>query len=553
MILFEIKPANKLPGLDNIFVSFSEAKPDLVDKLRSLPARRYDSKTQQWEVPISKLNTLLHMFKEQRIDIHFSNTNTSQSSIPSNYTFKTKPFEHQIVGIEYGLNHTSWILGDEMGLGKSKSTIDLACIRKLRGEVKHCLIVCGVNTLKYNWEQEIRTHSNESYYILGTRFRKNGNSFMGTTQDKIEDIKTRQEFFLITNGETFVSDEFTAALRNRDDIDMFVVDECHKMNNAQCKRGKNFQKTADVSTYKIALTGTPILNSPLDAYAILKWLGIEKSNYTTFKSFYCEFGGFGHTELRGYKNLGVLRKSLEHCMLRRLKEEVLDLPEKIYQVEYLDMSSKQAEIYKEAREWVLQNIDLISTYPNPLSQLLRLRQATGYTGVLSSTVQESCKFDRIEEMLEDITSSGKKALIFSNWTSITDPLVARLTRYSPAVITGNTPPNIRQQETTRFQTDPECKVCVGTIGAMGTGITLTAASTVIFCDLPWHQGAKQQAEDRAHRIGSTGTVNVIYLCCKGTIDERIQQIVDDKGGMASMLVDGDYSKVDKRFILQLLE
>lgn len=552
MITLQIKPAEKLPGLDNIFISFSEATPELVEKVRALPSRYYNAKTRSWEVPMSKFESVMDMFRTETIEIYFNIEKTSQSSIPSDFKFKTKPFDHQIVGVEYGLNHLSWILGDQMGLGKTKQLIDLACVRKKRGEVRHCLIICGVNTLKYNWESEIHTHSDESCYILGTRFRKNGNPYMGSTQDKIEDIKTRDEFFLITNCETFVNDDFVKALCERDDIDMYAVDECHKMNNGQSKRGKNFLKTANIPKYKVAITGTPILNSPLDAYSILKWLGVEKSNFTTFKSFYCAYGGFGGHELRGYKNLNVLKQSLEHCMLRRLKEEVLDLPPKIYQVEYLEMSPKQAEIYEEARKWVLDNIDLISTYPNPLSQLLRLRQATGYTGILSSTVKESCKFDRIDDMMEEITSSGGKALIFSNWTSITTPLVERLAKYNPAVITGETPADMRKREEQRFQTNPQCKVCIGTIGAMGTGITLTAANTVIFCDLPWHQGNKQQAEDRAHRIGSKGTVNVIYLCCKHTIDEKIGSIVESKGMMADMLVDGDAARVDKTFLLQLL-
>lgn len=552
MITLEIKSAQKLPGLNNIFISFSEATPQLVDKIRSFPARYYISKERKWEVPIGKFKDILSAYADQEIEVHFNNIEQKESSIPRDFVFKTKPFEHQVVGIEYGLNHVNWILGDQMGLGKTKTVIDLACVRKKRGEVRHCLIICGVNTLKYNWESEIKTHSNESCYILGTRFRKNGNSYMGSTQDKIEDIKTRDEFFLITNCETLVSDGFVEALRAREDIDMYAVDECHKMNNGQSKRGKNFLKTADCPKFKIAMTGTPILNSPLDAYAILKWLGVEKANFSTFKSFYCNYSGFGGHELSGYKNLNVLRQSLEHCMLRRLKEEVLDLPPKIYQVEYLEMPSEQREIYEEARQWVLQNIDLISTYPNPLSHLLRLRQATGYTGILSSTVKESCKFDRIEDMMSEITSSGGKALVFSNWTSITEPLVERLAEYNPAVITGETPAKMRKEEEQRFQHDPDCKVCIGTIGAMGTGITLTAANTVIFCDLPWHQGNKEQAEDRAHRIGTKGTVNVIYLCCKGTIDEKIGEIVDSKGKMADMLVDGDASKVDKTFLLQLL-
>ena len=126
--------------------------------------------------------------------------------------------------------------------------------------------------------------------------------------------------------------------------------------------------------------------------------------------------------------------------------------------------------------------------------------------------------------------------MFSNWTDVTGPAFSRLKRFNPAVITGETKDRVSEQN--KFMQDSSCKVIIGTIGAMGTGLTLTAASTVIFLDSPWNRANKEQAEDRAHRIGTKSNVNIITLVCKDTNDERIEELVYQKGAMADLLVDG---------------
>ena len=181
--------------------------------------------------------------------------------------------------------------------------------------------------------------------------------------------------------------------------------------------------------------------------------------------------------------------------------------------------------------------------------MIRLRQATGWTGILSSKVQESAKMARMIELVEEITSSGQKAIIFSNWESITTVAKEQLKSYNPAYITGATKADERMKEVERFQNDDKCKVIIGTIGAMGTGLTLTAAQNVIFLDSPWNMALKAQAEDRAHRIGTKGTVNIITLVCKNTIDERIEELVEKKGQISDALVDGKVSIEDINYLL----
>ena len=201
------------------------------------------------------------------------------------------------------------------------------------------------------------------------------------------------------------------------------------------------------------------------------------------------------------------------------------------------MGSKQRKIYNEVYDDIKKNIDKIISSTNPLSQLIRLRQATGYTGILSSTIEESAKLDRLEEIIEDIVADGEKAIIFSNWTSMTNEVEKRLKKYSPLVITGETSEQLRDLYVRQFQNDSSKKVMIGTIGALGTGLTLTSANNVIFLDEPWNMALREQAEDRAHRIGQNKSVNIYFLLTKGTIDERIHTIVEEKGEISDYIVD----------------
>lgn len=553
MIKIEERPARKLPGITNLFVKFNYNL-DILELIRQLPNRHYDKNTKEWEIPLNKIEYLINEIDEDFEIIPYEEEKSNIQYIPDDYIFKTNPYPHQREGIQFGLNNNYWILGDEQGLGKTKQIIDLACILKKQGKIKHCLIICGVNSLKLNWLNEVSIHSNEKGYILGTRLLKNGKKQIGSLQDRIEDLNNIPDdiLFLITNIETFRDDNFRDALKKDTLIDMAVIDEAHKVKNPTSEQGKNILKLTDFK-YKIAMTGTLIMNNPLDAYTSLKWLGIEKSNFYTFKNFYCNYGGFGNHQVTGYKNLSVLREMISKHMLRRTKEEVLDLPPKIHQTEFVDMGIKQRKIYNDVKNCIMMQLDKILMSPNPLTELLRLRQATGATSLLSSTVNESAKLDRLEDLVEEIAAEDKKAIVFSNWEQMTILARQRLSNYNPAYIAGGEIKDVDiDKEKRKFQEEPSCKVIIGTTSKLGTGHTLTAASTVIFLDSPWNRANKEQAEDRAHRIGTQGTVNVITLVCKNTIDERIEEIINHKGEMADMLVDGKFSRQNYKQLVSFL-
>lgn len=531
-----------------------------------------------WEVPQSRLQAVLDYCFENEEDVKLIIPewfDESAIQIPENFDFKTLPFEHQVEFLRYGLSHDCFICGDEQGLGKTKEVIDLACALKASGKIRRCLIIVCDNNLKWNWVEEISKHSDESGYILGTRYgKKSGKSRIDGVKDRLwdlEHLEDHPEFFLITNIETLRYVEkvpvgkptksgrqktiklFRVAqkineLTRSGEIGLIAVDEIHLAKNPNSLQGQALLKID--SGRRIPMTGTPVLNSAADTYIPMKFMGLVKENFGGFSWRYGIKDNWGN--ITGLKNVDELHGILSGHMIRRLKSDVFDLPPKVYTNIYVDLLPEQQKIYDEVLEEIRKNIDLVRLSNNPLAQLIRLRQATGWTGILSSTIQCSAKFDATLRLVESAVSSGSKCVLFSNWTNVTQPLRQMLQQYQPAYITGEVADEARQGEVHRFQEDPNCKVIIGSVAAMGRGRTLTAGTNVIFLDEPWNMGTKEQCCDRAHRIGTTGTVNIYTIIAKNTIDERINQIVQSKGDLADMIVDGKATQKQRAELVDFL-
>lgn len=574
MVYIEIAQPERLKPTSlsklSAFVSF-EYESNLVSIIKSMGTRVYIPDKKTWEIPESAVPMLMSRLHDYDVLLRGEmrhETPESHAQLPSGFVFTTKPYKHQMEGVIYGLEHESFLLGDDQGLGKTKEIIDLAMCRKQTDGLKHCLIICGINGNKYNWSDEVKIHSREDSWILGTRFTKRPPIKMieGSTKDKMEDLNNvPHQFFWITNIETLRGGSFKEKqgkrtvirfpiaekiqeLCDRGIIGMIAFDEAHKAKNPDSQQGKALL-SIDCKGPKIPMSGTFVLNNPLDLYLPLRWSGFETHSFYAYKQHYCTMGGFGGKEIIGYKNLDELRSMVSKVMLRRVKGDVLDLPPKVHTIEWVDAYPEQKSLYKDVRDQVRDNIDKVKVHPDPLSEMLRLRQVTGYPGILSSTVTKSAKMDRMEELVEEEVSVGGKAIIFSNWSEMTNVIRHKLKKYNPAYITGEVGSVQRMEEKDRFQNDPNCKVMIGTIGALGTGFTLTAAQLVIFVDEPWNRGIKDQAEDRAHRIGTRGTVRIVTILTRDTVDEGVYNLVQKKGKMADLLVDG---KVDGKNVDNVL-
>ena len=316
---------------------------------------------------------------------------------------------------------------------------------------------------------------------------------------------------------------------------MIVVDEVHTCKNPTSIQGKNLLKL--YSKYKIAATGTLITNNPIDAYVPLKWIDQNKSNYSTFKYYYCNYDGPFHNELVGYKHMDVLKESLNKVSLRRTKD-LLDLPAKNIINETIELSSVQRQFYDDIVNGITSQADLVNIdNTNLLSMISRLRQASTCPTTLTSENIPSAKIDRAIDLIHQILDSGNKVVVFSAFKETLNVLNKQLDLPNVLLSTGDVADSIIANNIQNFQTDNRFKVMLCTISKLGTGITLTAASYAIFVDCAYTAAQNLQCEDRIYRIGSKQPVFIYYLWAKNTIDERVKSIVEDKSAICDYIVD----------------
>ena len=541
MIYIEEKKSNIFPGGEALNISFKYS-PEIVEAIKSVGDAVFDSKSKTWGVPIIHLaKTIDTMSKFDDIKLTLLKEKEEEKTFVryplSDY--KTKPYQYQVDGIEYGLNNDCWLLLDAPGLGKTLQIIYLAQELKRRDNIQHCFIICGVNTLKANWKKEIQKHSGLSCKILGEKITKKGNITIGSIQDRINDLKKPiDEFFVITNIETLRNDDILKELKKSkvNKFDMVVVDEFHVCKSSQSQQGKNILKF-NTAKYRIGLTGTLLLNDPLDAFVPLKWIGAETCNLTNFRNFYYRFGGPFNYDVVGYKNIDFLKDIISKHSLRRTKD-LLELPEKTVIHESVEMNDKQSHFYDLIKNGVKEAVDKVElNTASVLSLVSRLRQATSCPFMLTTEDIPSSKIDRAVDLAKQMVSGGEKVVIFSIFKEPLSVLKDELKDLNPLLCTGDIKDSIISDNIDRFQNSDENKVMLCTLQKMGTGVTLTAANNAIFLDSGWTSAINQQCEDRIHRIGSGKHVFIYYLETANTIDEHVANIVFDKKAMSDYVVD----------------
>ena len=558
MIKIEERECEKLSGLTSLFLSF-DYNEEIINAIKQIAdVYLFNKKTKEWEIPVTYLSKLLDNLNAfDAIDISLYPTKESSlKPVKTILNYKLKPFKHQLEAIEFGLQHPRFLLLDDMGLGKTASIIHIAEERKARGQIKHCLIVCGIATLRGNWRKEIKLHSDESFRIIGEKINTKGNATYTTIRERTAELlKPIDEFFLIVNIETLRSEEFIDAINyGPNEIGMIVVDEIHRANNTKSQQGHNLLKLT--SPYEIGATGTLLTSAPINAYLPLKWLGVDKANLTNYKRQYCEFGGFGGHEIIGYKNLEILKDEIDSNSLRRTKDILPDLPEKTIIKELVTLSDEHRKFYNDVKKGVKEECDKINlNTSNLLSLVTRLRQATACPQILTTSNIRSSKLDRCVELAEDLISKGEKVVVFSTFKESVKYLAEYLKEYDPLICTGDSSEVDISNSVDLFQKDPSKKLIIATHQKMGTGITLNAASYMIFIDTPFNASEFNQSCDRIYRIGTKRPVFIYNLICEGTVDERVAQIISKKQAISDYIIDdrltNDGLNILKDYILDL--
>lgn len=469
--------------------------------------------------------------------------------------------------------------------GKTLESMNLAIYNEQQYQFKHCLIICCVNSAKYNWQQDILDHTNSQYtpYILGSRIRKNGTiKYDGTSADKYTDLVTGHmygdldapelPYFIILNIEALrykmgkvnaISSELIR-LMNAGQINMVILDEIHKNASPGSQQGKELlrikRSTSDTMMW-IPMTGTPVTKQPTDVF-----LPLKLCNGHAFKSFwtwcqeFCVYGGFGGYEIIGYKNIPKLKRILEPNMIRRRKEDVLDLPPKIRYIEYVQNTPYQQRLYDKVEAELVSDLDSVMLSMNPLAKLMKLRQVNGSPELVDPNLKvdadylkKNAKLQRLLELIADAQARGEKVVVFSNWVEPLRTLYRFVSKkYKTCAFTGTMSPADREAHKALFLNNPEYRVLLGTIGAAGVSQTFTVAQTLIFYDDPWNPSDKEQAEDRIYRIGTRQSVNIFTLVCKDTVDDRVEQLLYTKHGIAKYIVDNQLDTKNPNLIQYLL-
>lgn len=545
MIYIEEAKNKKIPGPTSLFITF-DYNSDVVEVIKSSSdVRNYNKKNFSWEVPITNLATLLdRLCKIDEITLTLlEDSYEEKKEIEVDFdAFKTTPYQYQKEGIQYSVNQDRFLLLDAPGLGKSLQVIYAAQKLKELGEIHHCLIICGVNTLKHNWKREIQTHSDLSCRILGERTTRNGRTKIGSMKERLEELKHPiEDFFIITNIETLRDNKIVKELNNKkiNNFDMIIVDEIHHCKSPTSQQGANLLKLTK-APHRIGLSGTILMNNPMDCFVPLTWIGAESCTYTNFKYYYCNYGGPFHDEFFGYRHLDRLKETLDKHSLRR-KKDLLDLPPKNILHEFIDMEDLQSNFYSNITDGIIDQVDKVQINTTSLLAMIsRLRQATACPSYLTTENIPSAKVERAIDLIKQITDDGSKVVVFSIFKETLTILQERLKSYAPLLCTGDVKDEIIAQNIKTFQADEQYKVMLATCQKMGTGITLTAATYAIFIDCPWTQADCLQCEDRIHRIGSKEPVFIYYLWTNNTIDTKVKNIVEAKGILSDYIVDDAY-------------
>lgn len=585
--------------------------PFVVEYVKQVPGRQWVKAAKMWTIPKDKLGFLLAQFKGTQyesavtvISDEYINQNATLDTtvqIPdidiSQVKFRvklgSKPYQHQLDFMRYALyrqikgNMNGFILADDQGLGKSMESMNLAVYNQKQYRFQHCLIICCVNSSKFNWKRDIEEHTQGEYvpYILGSRLRKRRPGYtIGGGKEKLEDLQTLKKYsielggsdlpyFLILNVEAIrykegrkypIADRLIELINQRY-ISMIIIDEVHKNLSPTSQQGKqlmNIKKKITEKPMWMPMSGTPITKKPLDLYLPLRLINAHNyDSYYMWSKEYCIYGGFGGHEIIGYKNIPRLKAQLQNNMLRRMKSDVLDLPPKIQITEYVENTPYQERLYERTAKGLMKERDQIVKSLNPLSKFFRLRQVNGNPELVEyeckiddpKYIEKNAKLQRLLELLEEIHERDEKVVIFSNWVESLRTLYTFVSkRYKVCCFTGTMKEADRQKHKEVFMTNPRYTVMMGTFGALGTTHTLTVARNVIMYDEPWNPSDKAQAEDRIYRIGTKYPVNIYTLITRDTVDDRVHDILYTKSGISEFIVDGKLDIMNNPRLFNLL-
>ncbi len=448
-----------------------------------------------------------------------------------------EPYEYQLQGVRYALDHQRCIFGDQPGLGK---TLQAICTvvkahkeAHIYGDTFPVLVICPA-ALKVNWQREFKKFAGINAVILDDKNRdcwerlyelrrSDGDSYAPVFITNYESLK---KFFV-----TGIKDHARMTLRSivfDERVKLFksvIIDESHKCKSSKTQQSKYVEGICKGKRWIFALTGTPVVNNNTDLIQQLKILGRldDFGGYKQFVARYCD----------GPKQSSNLRELNYRlwicCFFRREKAKVLtQLPDKMRQYITCDITNRKE--YDDAENDVIKYLRQYKNASDDRVARAMRGQVMVKMGILKQIAAKG-KIKAVSEFIHDIIDGGEKLIMFAYLKDVVDALK---NEFPDAVtVTGSDDIKAKQNSVDRFQNDPECKLIILNYKSGGTGLTLTASSRVGFIEFPWTYSDCEQAEDRAHRNGQKSAVNCYYFLGDKTIDRYMYNVIQTKKDIAN--------------------
>ena len=478
------------------------------------------------------------------------------------YKFKTKPYAHQLTALQKSWNKETYAYFMEMGTGKTKVLIDNLAMLYDKGKVDGALIIAPKGVIGTWYNQEIPTHlpdhiENVSvlWQALITKKQQENLDSLFKTEEKLHILIMNVEALSTSKGTEFAA-KFLNCHRS-----MIAIDESTTIKNSSAKRTKNILSLAKLAKYRRIMTGSPVTKNPLDLYSQCEFLSPWLLNFQSFYAFRNRYAEMKTINARGrsiqvvnyFKNIGELSDKLKNFSYRVLKEDCLDLPDKVYIKREVELSKEQKEAYATMKSAALASLKgKVATAPHVLTQMMRLHQITcGHLKNDDDSVTD-LKNGRIKELLKLLEDTNGKVIIWANYIHDIKNIIKAITTAKDedqqliygqdAVVEyyGATSSDDRAKAIKTFQ-DPDSKVrfFIGNPQTAGYGITLTEAGTVVYFSNGYDLEKRLQSEDRAHRIGQKKSVTYVDLVTPKTVDEKIKKALRKKINIATEIMGED--------------
>ena len=442
------------------------------------------------------------------------------------------PMEHQKVAIEKLLANNKFILADDMGLGKTTAAV----IASMESGAKKVLIVCPAS-LKINWDREIKNYTDRKVLIVEGRKWGSTFDYYIINYDILKNYHTTEKSEDSDDYKLLVNEKF----------DLAIVDEAHYVSNSTANRTRLLNDVLETIPRVWLLTGTPMTSRPINYFNLLKIVDSPLTlNWQSYVRRYCKGYQFtvGNRKVwntSGASNLDELRERTKSYVLRRMKTDILDLPEKIVTPVFVELSSKMYDEELEEFTRISNDNKDKETLSVTLNRLMKIRQLIAY-----EKIPYTC------EIIDKCLDQGKKVIVFTNFTMSLDMLHEKYKKNS-VILNGSMSKEKKQESVDRFQNEDKIKVFIGNIKAAGVGITLTAAEVVIMNDLSFVPADHSQGEDRAYRYGQKNSVLVYYPVFENTVEKIIYNILQKKKGIIDQVMgDGEYSESFSKDLLKQL-